>query len=374
MVNLNSLFNELDAIAVNPRIALDKYLVSGKKVIGCFPIYTPEELVHAAGMIPMGLWGGQTTPSVAGQYAPIFTCSLLRSCLEFGMLGKYQGISAALMPMLCDTYRGVSGAWRVGVKDIPLIAFIHPQNRKLAASREFLAAEYGAVKKKLEAIAGHAISDAAIKNSIGVYNAHQAAIREFCEVANDHLDVVTPKIRHTVMKSSHFMEKGAHTAIVSQIIDKLKQLPIHQWKGKKVILTGITGEPDDLLDLFAENKIAVVGDDLAQESRQFRTDIPKCGGPLESLAQQWLDRTACSTVHEVNSSRGELIVELAHKYGAQGIAICLMKFCDVEEYDYPMIVKAAEDAGIPSLSLEIDQSTMNNEQSRTKIQSFAEMI
>ena len=42
----------------NPRAKLDQYLSEGKKVVGCFPPYTPEELVHASGMIPMGLWGG----------------------------------------------------------------------------------------------------------------------------------------------------------------------------------------------------------------------------------------------------------------------------------------------------------------------------
>jgi benzoyl-CoA reductase/2-hydroxyglutaryl-CoA dehydratase subunit BcrC/BadD/HgdB len=51
-----------------------------------------------------------------------------------------------------------------------------------------------------------------------------------------------------------------------------------------------------------------------------------------------------------------------------------MKFCDVEEYEYPLIAKAAEAAGLATLCLEIDQSTQDNEQSRTKIQSFAEMI
>lgn len=374
MVNLASLLNQLDAIVANPKIMLAKYLGEGKKVIGCFPIYTPEELVHASGMIPMGLWGAQITPALAGQYAPIFTCSIMRSCLEMGMTGKYQGLSGAIMPMLCDTFRGMSGAWRVGVTDIPLISFIHPQNRANAGSEEFLVSEYEEVKKKLEAIAGRQITDEALEKSIAVYNAHNAVMREFAEVANDHLDIVTPSVRHTVMKSAHFMEKAEHTATVSQIIARLKALPVHQWRGKRVILTGITAEPNYFLDIFTENNIAVVGDDLAQESRQFRTDIPAGSNPLARLAGQWFDRTACSTVHEIKSTRGELIVELAKASQADGVAVCLMKFCDVEEYEYPLIAKAAEAAGLATLCLEIDQSTQDNEQSRTKIQSFAEMI
>jgi benzoyl-CoA reductase/2-hydroxyglutaryl-CoA dehydratase subunit BcrC/BadD/HgdB len=374
MADLNFMLNELNTIAANPKDMLTKYLGEGKKVIGCFPIYTPGELVHAAGMIPMGLWGGQVAPSVAGQYAPIFTCSLMRSCLDLGMLDKYAGLSAAMMSMVCDTYRGMSGAWRVGVKNIPLISFIHPQNRADAASKEFLIAEYGAVKIKLEAIAGCEITDQSLNKTFKVYNAHNAVMREFAEVANDHLDVITPNVRHSVMKSSHFMEKAEHTAIVEKIIAALQELPVYQWAGKKVILSGITAEPSHFLDLFTENKIAVVGDDLAQESRQFRTDIPEGNDPMARLAQQWLDRKGCSVVHEISSTRGELIVELATENKADGIVVCLMKFCDVEEYDYPMIASKAEAAGIPTLCLDIDQSIQINEQSRTKVQSFAEMI
>ena len=149
MANLNLMLQELQTIAANPRTMLDKYLAEGKKVVGCFPIYSGEELVHAAGMIPMGIWGGQVNPSAAGQYVPIFICSIMRSCLEYGMQGKYKGISAVVMPILCDTFRGMSGAWRVGVTDVPLIGLIQPQNREVEGARDFLAAEYAAVKNKL---------------------------------------------------------------------------------------------------------------------------------------------------------------------------------------------------------------------------------
>lgn len=375
MANLTTMLEELQTIAAYPRTMLDRYLRNGKKVVGCFPIYSAEELVHAAGMIPMGIWGGQVNPARAGQYVPIFICSIMRSCLEFGMLDKYKGLSAVIMPILCDTFRGMSGAWRVGVKDIPLIGLIQPQNRDVEGAKEFLAAEYNAVKAKLEEIAGHPITDEAINASIAVYNAHSAAMREFAEVANDHLDIITPKVRHAVMKSAHFMEKTAHTEIINKIVAELKALPAHHWQGKKVILTGITAEPEDLLGILAENNIAVVGDDLAQESRQYRTAIPTgCGSPLECLAQQWLDRRACSTVHEVNNTRGSLLVDLVKQYRADGVIVCLMSFCDVEEYEYPMLAKHLEEAGIPTLCLDIDQSTENSGQSRTKIQTFVEMV
>jgi benzoyl-CoA reductase/2-hydroxyglutaryl-CoA dehydratase subunit BcrC/BadD/HgdB len=89
---LDKAINRLRETAANPRKVLDGYLAQGKKIVGCFPIYVPEELVHASGIIPMGLWGGQVTPTMAAKYNPIFTCSVMRSCLDLGMTGKYAGL------------------------------------------------------------------------------------------------------------------------------------------------------------------------------------------------------------------------------------------------------------------------------------------
>ncbi len=374
MRSVNAIIQELDRIVSHPRVMLEKYLGKGKKVVGCFPIYIPEELVHAGGMIPMGIWGGQVSPAIAGKYSPTFTCSIMRSCMEFGLTGKYQGLSCVLLSVLCDTFRGTSQSWRIGVKDIPIIPFIQPQNRESKAAKEYLIAEYRSVRNRLEEITGCKITDHALSKSIEVYNRHNQTMREFAEVANEHLDVVSAKNRHAVMKSSHFMEKAEHTGIVQELIAGLKALPVCEWKGKKVILTGITAEPNELLDIFTANKIAVVGDDLAQESRQFRTDIPDGDNPMERLTDQWFLRKGCSLVFESHRCRGDMLINQLKENNADGIVVCLMKFCDIEEYEYPIIAQQIEDAGYPTLCIEIDQSTQDNEQSRTKIQSFTEMI
>ena len=64
------------------------------------------------------------------------------------------------------------------------------------------------------------------------------------------------------------MDKAEHTALVRELIDAVKKEPVQPWNGKKVILSGIMAEPDEFLDIFSEFNIAVVADDLAQESRQ----------------------------------------------------------------------------------------------------------
>ncbi len=121
-----------------------------------------------------------------------------------------------------------------------------------------------------------------MEEAIAVYNQHNATMREFDTAANDHLDVITPKVRHVVHKSAFFFEKGEHTALVQEIIAGLKELPAHHWTGNKIILAGILCEPEEVLDILEENQLAVVADDLAQESRQYRTDTPEKGAAPSS--------------------------------------------------------------------------------------------
>jgi benzoyl-CoA reductase/2-hydroxyglutaryl-CoA dehydratase subunit BcrC/BadD/HgdB len=89
------------------------------------------------------------------------------------------------------------------------------------------------------------------------------------------------------------MDKAEHRQLAQKLMTELKKNPAEEWAGKRVVLTGIMAEPDEFLDILSENGLAVVADDLAQESRQFRVDVPrwgrspgKTGSPLEP--DEWL--------------------------------------------------------------------------------------
>lgn len=375
MAELNKNLELLQAACDNPRSRLEHYLSQGKKVIGCFPPYTPEELVHASGMIPMGLWGGRTEFKLVKSYLPAFACPIMQSTLEFGLNGTYAGLSAVIIPAICDTLRCMTQNWRFGVPSIPMIPIVYPQNRTSPASVDYLISEYETVLTMLATLTGSMMNEKALCRAIDIYNEHHAAMREFDQLANDHLDVITPKVRHTVHKSAFFFEKSEHTAILLEIIAGLRELPVHHWTGGKVVLTGIVCEPDGLLDILAENNLAVVADNLAQESRQYHTDTPaKGGGGLKRLALQWNSRVGCSLIHELGKPRGGMLINLCKESGAQGVVSCMMKFCDPEEYDQPYYESDLREAGYPCLTIEIDQQNAGSEQIRTRIQSFAEML
>jgi benzoyl-CoA reductase/2-hydroxyglutaryl-CoA dehydratase subunit BcrC/BadD/HgdB len=246
--------------------------------------------------------------------------------------------------------------------------------RKIKAGIEYLKTEFQRLKREIEAISGEPITDAALQNSIDIYNEHRRTMRDFCAIVRSYPKTITPTIRHLVIKSGWFIEKSRHTELVKELVNELKSLPTEDSQGKKIILTGITAEPNDLLDLLNQNALTVVGDDLAQESRQFRTDVPVGDDPLFRLAQQWSLHEGCSLAYDQQKKRGQMLIEMARETGADGIIMCMMKFCDPEEFDYPVLLKEFEAADIPLLYLEIDQQIKSMERERTRIQGFAEML
>jgi len=372
MRTIDNIIAELESIASNPKKAMDDYKkATGKGAVGIMPVYSPEEIVHAAGYLPIGMWGGQKDISKARAFLPPFACSIMQEVMELELNGVYDELAAVIFSVPCDTLKCVSQKWK---GKCPAIVFTHPQNRKIEAANVFTKGEYEVVKEKLEKILDVKITDEALSNSIKVYNENRRTMREFSDLAAEYPNVITAVKRHAVIKARHFMEKSQHTALVKELIEAVKATEKQPWTGKRVILSGIMAEPNGLLEIFDDNKLAIVADDLAQESRQFRVDVDENGDPLYALAKAWQDLDGCPLATDAKKPRGQMLIDAAKKYNADAVIICMMKFCDPEEWDYPILIQEFEKAGVKNLMIEVDLETSALGQTKTRIQSFAELL
>ena len=138
--------------------------------------------------------------------------------------------------------------------------------------------------------------------------------------------------------------------------------------------TGLLAEPVELLEIFDAENIAFAADDLAQESRQFRTVSRKEGDVWHRMAMRIADQKGDTFLYEEEKTRGDMLVEMVKENGADAVVVFMMKFCDPEEFDYPVYKAQLEKAGIPVLYLETEQQMDSFEQIRTRVQSFSEML
>lgn len=372
MSRLKTLLTQFHDIASNPRKQMDAYLAEGKKIVACAPIYTPEELVHAMGMVPMGVWGVNLELNESKRYFPSFVCSVMQSILEFGIQGGYKGISAIMIPSLCDSMKGLCENWKFAVPDVPFIAADYPQNRKIPAGFTYVKAVYQKQIEQLKAITGQEFSMDALKETNAVYNEHNQVMRTVSQVLADHPSVLASQ-RSDIFKSALFMRKEEHTALVKELIEVLAETPETQ-KKIRIMTTGIQTDHPDLLKILDENEMQIVADDVAQETRQYQTDAPDLADPLDAASQKFCDRDYCSVLYDIEKKRIQKIVETVKERKADGILYVQTKFCDPEEFDYVPLKQACEANDIPLLMVEVDRQMGSLEQVKTAVLTFSEIL
>ena len=378
-MSIELMIKEFADIAANPKAQLNKYKAEGKKCIGVLPYYAPEELVEAAGMVPFGMWGSnKKTIARAKEYCATFYCTIAQLALEMLLDGTMDQLDGIITPTICDTLRPMSQNFRVAMKDkLPCIFLAHPQNRFAPWGLQFCIDQYTNVRNELNAIAGREMTDEDIRAAIVLYNKARAARREFVKLANEHCDVITATKRSAVLKAAWFMTKAEYTEKLVALNAELAALPVCEWKGTKVVTSGIICDNPELLKIFDDNNIAIAADDVAHETRAFRVDAKEDGDPMMALAQQFADQDYEVLLYDPQSSknrRGEFVANMVKESGAQGLILFMQQFCDPEEMEYPYLKKALDEAGIPHIKLGVDQQMRDFGQAATAIQAFADVI
>ena len=378
-MSIETLVNEFSAIAANPHGQLKAYKEKGMKCIGVMPYYAPEELVYAAGMMPMGMWGSnKKTISRAKEYCATFYCTIAQLDLEMLLDGTCDLLDGVITPTICDTLRPMSQNIRVAMSEkMPCIFLAHPQFRRPAFGLKFCHDQYTHVKTELEKIRGSEIKDEEIRGAIKVYNKSRKARREFVKLANAHCDVIDPIMRSAVLKASYFMRKDEYTEKLEALNTELRALPEAKWNGVKVVTSGIIVDNPTLLKIFKDNNVAIAADDVAHESRMIRVDADETGDPMEALCKQFADQDYDVLLYDEASEpnrRGEYVANLVKESGAQGLVLFMQQFCDPEEMEFPYLKKALDAAGIPFIRLGVDQQMRDFGQAATAIQAFADVL
>ena len=367
---------KLTAAGLNPGKTIEETKKeTGKDLVGVFPIRTPEEVVYAAGCVPIGMWGGHTEITLADKYLQSFCCSIMRINLEYALRGVYNDVKAVLIPTFCDTMKCIVENWKLALPQVPTIAFAYPQHHKLQAGMEFTIDEIKRVKHELELALHKIITNEEVEEAFRVYEDWRKTMREFTALAAQHPEIITAKKRYAIIKAGCYMDKAVYTKLVKEINEGLKSEGPSTFKGTRAIVTGIMMEPVDVLDIFEENNIAIVGDDLAIGSRLWRTPAREdVEDVYQKMAYMIRDIEGDTFFFDPEKKKGQMLIDMTKAMHADACIVMMMKFCDPEEYDYPIYKAELAKAGVPELYLEFDQQLSSFEQIRTRVQSFTEML
>ncbi|MCL1829424.1 MAG: 2-hydroxyacyl-CoA dehydratase family protein [Oscillospiraceae bacterium] len=374
MDKLKNLLDRCLKITSDPLREAERFLSDGQRIVGCMPYFCPEELIHAAGMMPFGMWGAEIRAADSKRYFPSFFCSLLHTTLELGIIGAYKGFSAVMIPILCDSLKCMGANWEAGVSDIPVIPVAHAQNRKITAGIEFTVSQYRKIQKCLEEISGRTVTDDQIAASVRIYNENRAAGRRFLTALKKRPETLSPSERCAAMKCGYFIPVKEHTEILNNLAECLEHSPVTVRKGARIVTTGMVADNFGLLALLESCGVSVADDQVTQESLRYRQDTPATFDPVYGLALRIGETEGCAVLYDPGKKRGEMLINLVKESGANGVLFTSTKFCDPEEYDYVPIKRMLDAEGIQSLLIETDMQTGFSERARTALETFCEIL
>ena len=371
----SEIIREMQHAVAHIRETIHEKKQEGKKVIGCAPIFVPEELVIASGAFPVGIWGGQKV-SLSGsqEYFPPFACSVVQSITELSMKGTYDDVDAIMLTSLCDTLKCMSQTIQLSAPKLQPIFIKHPQNYRLECAVEYMVKELNRVKEELEEVTGNKITEESLKQAIELCNRDRRALLRFKKLLAEKPGILTNHERHDVIKSRLYMDRERHAQLMEELNEKLEEEPVPAFDGIRLYVCGVMMEPVELLDILDEFGFAIVGDELVQESRQFRYMVPEGLSQVERLARQIQQIRGEAFLYDPKKERDDVIAEECKDVRADAVLFSLMKFCDTDEYDYPWVRDAVQAMGLPILNLEIEQIMQSFEGARTRLQAYAEQI
>ena len=349
---------------------------TGRKVIGCHPMYVPEEIVHAAGALPVVLLGSGETVTLAHRYLqPSFVCLPIRCNLDLALKGKLDFLDGVIFPDICDEARSLSDIWKAH-REAPFhYSLMLPANLSTPLAGGYLAAQLADLRVSLERFLGHEIADESLRGSIAAYNRNRALLSRLYEVRRGNPGLLRARNAAEAVAASMLMPKEEHSELLSRLLEGLGAAEKPPDGMPRLLLSGgLCDMPDmDILDLVEELGAVVVDDDLYVGSRYFATQVEEGISPLDALAARYIGDVPCPTKFDPQSDWGEYLVDMARRSGADGVVIMMAEFCAPHGFDYPHLKEKLSAAGVPHLLLTTDHTGPSG-QMKTRLGAFIELL
>lgn len=357
---------------------------NGKKVIGAFCVFVPEELVIAADAILIGLCSGaEVAYDAAEQFVPRNTCALIKSAFGF-KLGKVCPFTeVADMIVGENTCDGKKKAFEQFAKlnngfylmDLPQV--------KSEAGHQLLKSEYLRFVEKLEEITGNKITKEKLKRAIEIVNKKRKAmhrlakLRAFDATPISGLDVLLAN------QIYFFDDPERFTASINTLCDELEErikqhIAVFHKETPRVIISGCPmAVPNWKVPAVIETSGAVIiGEETCTGERGTQGLTDNSSDTLDELLNAIVNRylTIDCAVFTPNESRLEHIKEMVKEYKADGVIHYTLQFCQPYAHEAISIEKELEAVDIPVLAIDTDYSGEDMGQLKTRIEAFIERI
>jgi benzoyl-CoA reductase subunit C len=213
-----------------------RWHAAGGKVVGHFQVYCPEEIIHAAGLLPLKIHGAPMEPVQADSRFGSYLCAILKTSLELALSRRLE-LDMFITPPICDAARNLAAVWGRNVAYPCQILYL-PQNANSAYAVHYLRDEYARLARHLEALAGHAITAADLRHALAVFNENRALLRELYAIKRDTPWLLAVDEAYVCMAMGGLLRRDEHNALLRTVLPLIAQRPARRQDKIRVVFEG----------------------------------------------------------------------------------------------------------------------------------------
>ena len=354
--------------------AVDRWREGGGKIVGHFQVYFPEELAHAAGLLPLKIRGAAIEPRQADARFGSYLCSIVKTSLELALSARVP-LDLFVTHPICDAARNLAAVWGRNVP-YPCEILYLPQNANSPHAVTYLRHEYERLLHVIEDIASRRVSADDLRSSIAVFNENRQLLRDLYAIKRDTPWLLAIDEAYLLTVAGGAMPREDHNALLRALLPQIAARTARPQDRLRVVFEGGFCEqpPFDLLRTIAQS-CYVVDDDLLIGLRWLTEDVPVDADPIAALAEAYLERSTYSPVqHDLRKPKEQMLLERIRSSRAGAAIVAAAKMCEPGLDEQVAYAKALDAAAIPYFITEFEENMTSFDHLQIQLETFVENV
>lgn len=359
---------------------------SGKKIVGTFCLFVPDEIIFAAGADRIILCGGKNdTISVAEEYLPRNLCPLVkssfgsivnndcsgvRSCPHFGL------VDLVVAENTCDSKKKMYELLR---DYVPTYVIDLPQRPDSPEALSYFLAELNKFKGALERLTGNRVTDDKLNKEIKSSNETRKLFHRLYSLRK----MDPPPIRGLdllkVLQKQYFLSpdelKKSILMLIREVEQRARDREFVDTKHRpRILISGcpMAGGNTKVPEIIESKGGIIVAEESCTGTRSFWDLVDEKKDPMLALAERYI-KIPCSCMSP-NDRRIDNILELVRDFKVEGVVYYTLQFCHGYNIEKYKVQQELRKVGIPMLAIETDYGSSDIEQIGLRVDAFMEML
>lgn len=354
---------------------------NGKKVVGTFCLFVPDEIIFAAGADRVILCGGKNeTIPIAEQYLPRNICPLVKS--SFGSLvndgssgirscSHFSMVDMIIAENTCDSKKKM---YELLENYIPTYVIDLPQKPDSPEALKYFLSELGKFKSAMEELTGNRVTEEGLREEIRSSNQTRELLHSLYELRKKEPAPINGTEILKLLQRQYFLSPEEFKDHVRNLIKEVEESKPDEKRRPRILISGcpMSGGNSKVPEIIENRGGIIVAEESCTGTRSFWDQVDEDKEPMLALAERYI-KIPCSCMSP-NDRRVDNILELAEEFNIDGVVYYTLQFCHGYNIEKHKVQQALKKAGIPMLFIETDYSRSDVEQIKLRVDAFMEML